>query len=220
MRLALRCLAIVALTIGLVGCQSARRGGVLRLKHVVTVATPQGERVFSSVLSLDAIQTYNHNAGGAGWGGISCRLTGDAVHVPTADHDFYFLLTVPRTWMPAWYQMDLIKKHFGLPNHTGDDSWIAQWKSLASSSRSIELLPADFPAIAMTPRDGWMNDARLLPLTEAADSGLHVLRYRLEITRDPVGADPPAKFRYKPSEGGYPRYELPREYFSEVDGTA
>ncbi len=89
--IALGALVIVAALL-LYGRGGTHVGGPLRLRHVVTVATPQGARTFSSVVQLDGRQTYNRHAGGAGWGAISCRLTGDAVRVTIGARDFYFLL--------------------------------------------------------------------------------------------------------------------------------
>lgn len=210
----------ITATIGLAGCGQSREGGELRLKHIVTVMTSEGARSFSSVVSMIGFQSYNYHAGNAGWGGISCRLTGDAVRVVAGDREFYFLLTRPGHATPAWNQIDLIKAHFGLPNYTTDAGWITQWKALAQSSRHVDLSPEDYPAVAMMPRDGWMNDARLLSLTKAQAHGLRVLRYRLEITRDAVGAQPPLAVRYRRTEGGPPGAEIERKLFSEVNGRA
>jgi hypothetical protein len=204
----------------LASCAQGRKGGELKLKHAVTVATPEGERTFSSTVSMDGIQSYNYGAGHSGWGGISCRLTGSAVRVPVDGQDFYFLLAKPRTTTPAWTQIGLIKTYFGLPNHTNDDSWVAQWKDLARGHAAVDLAPEDFPAIAVMPHNGWMNDARIVSLEEAEKLGLRVTRYRLQITQDPVAAIPAFEVRYRPSKERYPRIAVGREYFSEVNGRA
>ena len=204
----------------LIGCSQSRKGGELRLKHEVTIETAAGPRTFHSVVSLDGFQSYNYHPGSSGWGGISCRLTGDALRVPLGDHDFYFLLARPRHYTPAWTQIGLIKTHFGLPNFTADRSWIDQWKDLAASDAAVDLLPEDFPAIAVMPRDGWMNDARPLSLEDAEALGLRIIRYRLQLTRDPVGSQESVQVRYRSSKERNPRIEIGREFFTEVNGTA
>ncbi|WP_431470441.1 hypothetical protein [Sphingosinithalassobacter sp. LHW66-3] len=212
--------ALLALTLGLLGCNQSRRGGELRLKHSVTVMTPDGPRSFFSVVSLDGIQAYNHGFGGSGWGAISCTLTGEAVRVPIGGSDFYFLLARPGGYTPAWTQIKLVKSHFGLPNHTDDARWVKQWRALAQSGSAVDLAPEAFPAIAVMPAGGWMNDARLVSPAEAETLGLHVLRYRLEITREPVGAYPGAAVRYRERERTAPNTGIGRELFTVVDGIA
>jgi hypothetical protein len=210
-------LVALPLAVALFGCSHARKGGELRLKHEVTVDTPEGERTFTSVVSMDAIQTYNYGFGTKGWGGISCRLTGSAVRVPLGDKDFYFLLNRGST--PAWDQIELVKEFFGLPNATDDDRWVAQWKGLASSSLAVPVPPEAYPKIAVMPRDGWMDDARRVTLEEAEQQGLRVIRYRLQMTREEVGADPAFEVRYQPSIKSWIGV-IGRESFTVVNGTA
>jgi hypothetical protein len=69
------------------------------------------------------------------------------------------------------------------------------------------------------PRDGWMDDARRVTLEEAEQQGLRVVRYRLQMTRDEVGADPPFKVRYRPSIQNW-KGVIGRESFAVVNGTA
>jgi hypothetical protein len=210
-------LLAMPLAISLLGCAHGRKGGELRLKHEVTVATPEGEHTFTSVVSMEGLQTYNYGAGTSGWGGISCRLTGNAVRVPVGDKDFYFLLNREST--PAWDQIELVKQFFGLPNATNDDSWVAQWKQLASSDLAV-LVPRDaYPRIAVMPRDGWMDDARRVTPEEAEQQGLRVVRYRLRMTRDEVGTDPSFKVRYRPEIKSWIGV-IGRESFTVLNGTA
>jgi hypothetical protein len=211
-------LLALPLALSLFGCSHLRKGGELRLKHEVTVATPDGERSFTSVVSMDGIQNYNYGFGTKGWGGISCRLTGSAVRVPLGDKDFYFLLNRGST--PAWDQIELIKEFFGLPNATNDDSWVAQWKALASSNIAVPVPRDAYPNIAVMPRDGWMSDARRITLEEAEELGLRVLRYRLQITKEEVGANPPFEVRFRPSKEKYRMGRVGAESFSVVDGAA
>lgn len=212
--------ATVSAGILLTGCGQTRRGGDLHLKHSVTISTPAGERTFSSVVRLDAFQTYNYNFGGAGWGGISCRLTGDAVRVTVGDRDFFFLLSSPSGPTPAWNQIGLVKAHFAFPNYTEDESWVRQWKDLAQSNRAIDLVPTEYPAIAAMPHNGWLNEARLISLKEAEGQGLRVLRYRLEITKDSVGANPPLELKYRDTRDEKSRAPIGKYLFSEINGTA
>ncbi len=202
----------------LLGCSHARNGGELRLKHEVTVETPDGPRTFSSVVSMQGLQTYNYHPGGSGWGGISCRLTGKAVRATVGDKDFYFLLDQGST--PAWSQIELIKTFFGLPNATNDDSWVGQWKELAKSNKGLDIPRETYPDIAVMPRDGWMDDARRVSLDEAEQLGLRVIRYRLQITGDEVGTDPPFEVRYRPQDQRRGRTMVGRESFTVVNGTA
>ncbi len=212
--------AILSAALGLAGCGQVRDGHELRLKHIVTIATPTGEQTFSSVVSLRSNQAYGYSYGGAGWGAISCRLTGDAVRVVTQDREFYFLLSRPGTTTPAWNQIGLIKSHFGFPNYTKDAEWVDQWRDLAQSGRSVDLRPEDYPAIAVMPRNGWIDEARTVSLQAAGDEGLRVIRYRLQITTDPVGAQPPVVVRYRTPEGKSSWGQIGKDYFSVVNGTA
>lgn len=213
-----RLLLALPLAISLSGCSHERKGGELRLKHEVTVVTPDGERTFTSVVSMDGFQTYNYGFGTKGWGGISCRLTGSAVRVPLGDKDFYFLLNRGST--PAWDQIQLIKEFFGLPNATDDDRWVAQWKQLANSNHAVPIPRETYPNIAVMPRDGWMDDAERIGLEEAEEQGLRIIRYRLQITRDEVGANPPFEVRYRPVDERRRRGVIGRESFTVVNGIA
>jgi len=210
-------LATLPLFASLFGCSNMRDGGELRLKHEVTVATREGERTFTSVVSMNGLQTYNYGFGTKGWGGISCRLTGKAVRVPLGDKDFYFLLNRGST--PAWDQIEWVKEFFGLPNGPNDDAWIAQWKSLANSNLAVPVPREALPRIAMMPRDGWMDDARRVTLEEAESAGLRIIRYRLVMTRDPVGANPDFELRYRPNIKSWIGV-IGSESFSVVNGTA
>jgi hypothetical protein len=203
----------------LTSCAKSRNAGELRLKHEVTISTANGERTFSSIVSLEGFQSYNLQSGGSGWGGIACRLTGKAVRVPIGERDYFFLLTTPRTFTPAYTQIGLIKKYFGLPNYTEDRSWIELWQTIAQSETSVDLSKDDYPAIAVMPRSGWMNDAREIDFDKAAQEGLRIVRYRLKITRDPVGNDPEFDVRYRPHKERYPHIEIGKEYFVEQDAT-
>ena len=211
-------LLAVALAAALFGCAQMRKGGELRLKHEVTVATPEGERTFSSVVSMDAYQSYNYHPGGSGWGGIACRLTGSAVRMPVGDKDFYFLLDKGST--PAWDQIELIKDFFGLPNATDDDSWVERWKALAKSDLAVPVPRDAYPQIAVMPRDGTMDEARKISLDEAEAQGLRILSYRLRITRGAVGADPPFEVRFKPPTQKHSIGRIGRESFTVVDGAS
>ena len=211
-------LLAVPLASSLLGCAQMRKGGELRLKHEVTVATPEGERTFSSVVSMDAYQSYNYHPGGSGWGGIACRLTGSAVRMPVGDKDFYFLLDKGST--PAWEQIELIKEFFGLPNATDDDSWVERWKALAKSDLAVPVPRDAYPQIAVMPRNGWMDEARKISLEEAEAQGLRIVRYRLQITRDAVGADPPLDVRYRPPAQKHSIGRIGRESFTVVDGAS
>ena len=217
MKLGLVLAGLLVAVLFVVGCSHRRSGGELRLKHEVTIATSEGERTFTSVVSMDGFQTYNYGAGTAGWGGISCTLTGKAVRVPLGDKDFFFLLKREST--PAWDQIELVKDFFGLPNATNDDSWVAHWRRLASSDLAVPVPPEAYPKIAVMPRDGWMDDARRVTLEEAQEQGLRVVRYRLQITRDEVGTDPPFEVRYRPEIKSWIGV-IGRESFSVVNGTA
>ena len=210
--------ALVTSALLLNACAHSRDGGELRLKHIVTISTEAGERTFSSVVSMDALQTYNYHPGSSGWGGIGCTLTGKAVRATVGDRDFYFLLAKPGESTPAWTQIGLIKSHFGLPNSTNDSSWVRQWKELARSTRGVNLTPDTYPAIAIMPRGGWMDDARLITPQEAEQEGLHVLQYRVQITGEPVAADPPFEVRYRRTEERRSRIEVGSESFSVVNG--
>jgi len=210
-------IAALPLALGLAGCSHARKGGELRLKHEVTVATPEGERTFTSVVAMDAIQTYNYHTGGSGWGGISCKLTGSAVRMPVGDKDFYFLLNQGST--PALDQIEMVKEFFGLPNGTNDDSWVAHWKRLAASDLAVPVPRDAYPRIAVMPRDGWMDDARRVTLEEAEEQGLRVIRYRLQMTKDEIGTEPPFEVRYRPNIKSWAGV-IGRESFTVVDGTA
>ena len=211
-------LLAVPLAAALFGCGQMRKGGELRLKHEVTVGTPEGERTFTSVVSMDAYQSYNYHPGGSGWGGIACRLTGSAVRVPVGDKDFFFLLDKGST--PAWDQIGLIKEFFGLPNATDDDSWVERWKTLAKSNLAVPVPRDAYPQIAVMPRNGTMDEARKISLEEAEAQGLRILRYRLQITRDPVGADPPFEVRYNPPKQKHSIGLIGRESFTVVDGAS
>lgn len=212
--------ALVTALLALASCDNARKGGELRLKHEVTIATSAGEQTFASVLSLEGIQTYNYGFGSHGWGGISGRLTGDALRVPVGENDFYFLLAKPGTATAPWTQMRLVKDYFGLSNAGDDGSWVHRWKGLAQSNASVDLSPEDWPAIAVMPRDGWMNDARVISAEEAAAMGLRIVRYRLRMTREPVGGTVPVEVRYRKAEGRPSRIEVGREFFTVENGTA
>ncbi len=214
-------IAAVAIALIMLWLQShSRNGGELRLKHIVTVATPVGEKSFSSVVSMIGRQSYNYNAGGSGWGGIGCKLTGGAVRATVGDTDFFFLLAEPAGYTPAWTQIDLIKKHFGLANRLNDAGWVKEWKALARSTRTVVLEPGDYPAIAAMPHDGWMNDAKLVSPAEAGERGLRIVRYQLQITDEPVGAGDAFEVRYRPTERGGPQIEFGRQFFTVKDGPA
>ena len=213
----LRLIASLALLPLIHACSHAREGGELRLKHEVTVTTPQGDRTFTSVVSMSGYQTYNYGAGTSGWGGITCRLTGNAVRVVLDDKDYYFLLT-DRGTTAAWSQIDLIKKFFGLPNGPNDASWVDQWKSLAASNLGFAIPRSEYPTIAVMPHDGWMDDARIVTLDEAEQQGLHIKSYRLQITQEPVGPD--LKIRYRPADARDHRMTIGREAFTAVNATA
>ena len=58
--------AVVTSALLLNACAQSRDGGELRLKHIVTIATGAGERAFSSVVSLDALRSYNYGFGSSG----------------------------------------------------------------------------------------------------------------------------------------------------------
>jgi len=214
-----RALLLLGPVAALLGCAHGRSGGELRLRHEVTVQTPEGERTFTSVVSMNALQSYNYHPGGSGWGGISCRLTGKAVPLPVGDKDFYFLLDKSGN-TPAWSQIQLIKDFFGLPNATDDDSWVGQWKRLAKSDLAVPVPRDAYPEIAVMPRDGWMDDARRVSLEEAEKLGLQVVRYQLQITKDEVGSDPPFEVRYRPQDQRQGVAMVGRDSFSVVDGTA
>ena len=213
-RLLLLALPLLA---SLSGCSQMRKAGELRLKHEVTVATPDGERTFTSVVSMDGFQRYNYGFGTKGWGGVSCRLTGKAVRVPLGDKDFYFLLDRGST--PAWDQIEWVKEFFGLPNGPNDDAWVKQWKSLAASKLAVPVPREALPRIAVMPRDGWMDDARRVTLEEGEELGLRIIRYRLVMTGDPVGANPDFKVRYRPNIKSWIGV-IGSESFSVIDGTA
>jgi hypothetical protein len=199
------------------GCNSVRDGGELRLKHEVTVSTPDGERSFASVVSMTGIQRYNHDFGGSGWGGISCRLTGSAVRVVSGDKDFYFLLSNGGT-TPASTQIGLIKKFFGLPNAGDDAGWTEQWKSLAKSNLGFAIPRDEYPQIAVMPHGGWTDDARVVTLQQAEDLGLRIKSYTLRLTQEPVG--PAVETRYRPAESRDLMRTIGRESFTVVNGTA
>ena len=211
-------LAVATSALLLIACAQSRDGGELRLKHIVTISTDAGERTFSSVVSMDALQTHNYGFGSSGWGGIGCKLTGKAVRATVGDRDFYFLLAKPGASTPAWTQIGLIKSHFGLPNYTNDSSWVRQWRELARSTRGVNLTPDAYPAIAIMPRGGWMDDARLITPQAAEQEGLHVLHDRVQITGEPVAADPPFEVRYRRAEDHRSPIEVGRESFSVVSG--
>jgi hypothetical protein len=206
------------LAVSLIGCGQMRNGGELRLKHEVTVATPEGERTFTSVVSMDAYQRYNYHPGGSGWGGIACRLTGSAVRMPVGDKDFFFLLDKGST--PAWDQIELIKEFFGLPNATDDDSWVERWKTLAKSNLAVPVPRDAYPQIAVMPSGGTMDEARKISLDEAEAQGLRIIRYRLQITREAVGANPPYEVRFNPPKEKHSFGRIGRESFTVVDGAS
>lgn len=211
-------MSLIATLVLLFDCSHTRRGGELRLKHRVTIATAEGPRTFSSVVSMKGVQTYNYGAGTAGWGGIGSLLTGEAIRVPSGERDFYFLLTDRGGNTPARTQIELIKKHFAFPNWTADDRWVGQWKSLSRSDAAVSLTPKDYPTIAVMPHGGWMDDARIITLKEAEQLGLRVSRYDLMITRDQVGTNPSFEVRYRPTEAKYPTYKVSRESFTVENG--
>ena len=180
------------------------------------MTTPGGERTFASVVSMSGYQTYNYGAGTSGWGGISCRLTGNAVRVVLGDKDYYFLLDKAGT-TAAWTQVGLIKEFFGLPIAVEDGGWMEKWKALARSNLGFAIPRDEYPVIAVMPHDGWMDDARRIRLHEAEQQGLHVKSYRLQLTREPVG--PAVPVRYRPGVK-WDRNTVGREAFSVVNGTA
>jgi hypothetical protein len=163
-----------------------------------------------------AYQAYGREPGGSGWGGITALATGSALRVPGEKNDFLFLLVrpSPAPSTPGWSQIELVKQHFGLPNATNDESWLEAWETLSQSNRGVELAEKDLPGIAIMPAGGWMDDAKAISLDEAKKAGLRVVRYRLQITQQPVGAEPEVQLRYQPSEARYkPIGTLGRSYF-------
>ena len=97
---------------------------------------------------------------------------------------------------------------------------------LAVSTRAVVLDPADYPAIAAMTHDGWMNDAAILSPKDARHQGLRIVRYQLQITTDPVGADRPFTVRYRPVAQHRPVVQhspgtgLPRQFFAVTNGRA
>lgn len=218
-------MSLIATLVLLFDCSHTRRGGELRLKHRVTIATGEGPRTFSSVVSMKGVQTYNYGAGTAGWGGIGSLLTGEAIRVPSGERDFYFLLTGrvgPDRGgsTAASTQIGLIKKHFGFPNWTADDRWVGQWKSLSRSDATVSLTRKDYPPIAVMPRDGWMDDARIVTLEEAEQLGLRISRYDLMITQDQVGGTHSFELRYRPTDRKFPNYNVEPESFAVENGVS
>lgn len=216
----LRTATAMIAALSVVSCGRTRTGGELRLRHVVVVATAAGERTFDTVLLLDGYQHWNQNFGGSGWGGITCRLTGDALRTTIGDRDFLFLLSKPGGTTPASTQIDFVKMHFGLPNATEDASWVGQWKKIAASRRGVNLSGAELPAIAVMPHNGWINDARIISLEEAERLGLRVIRYRLEITGESVGSSSRLTVRYRRSTGSHTMTDVRREMLTVTDGAA
>ena len=65
-----------------------------------------------------------------------------------------------------------------------------------------------------------MDEARKISLQEAEAQGLEVVSYRLRITREPVGADPPFEVRYNPPKQKHSIGLIGRESFTVVDGAS
>jgi hypothetical protein len=219
-RMTLPLIAGALLLAGLLMAACSRDAGELRLKHEVTVETAQGERTYGSVVSLTGVQSWGVHPGGSGYGAITGRLTGEAVRIPLGENEFYVLLRDKDRSTPAWSQMELVKGHFGIPNYEKGRGWIGRWKKLAASRASVELRPQDYPQLAVMPAGGWMNDARLISLEEAAELGLTIRGYRLSVTRERPSQALQGRVHYRPTPERFPRIEVGRESFVVKDGTA
>jgi hypothetical protein len=195
----------------------APRPGELRLKHIVTVSTPSGVQSFESVLSMVGDRGFGYTAG-AGWsrGPVMARLTGSAVRVTMGSGDFYFLLANPRiSTPPSLIQLGYLDKYFGFSRLNNVD-WTADWNKLSASNRKVVLKPEDYPTLAMVPPGGSLSDARVMSLDEAEKAGLHIVDYKLEITKDAIAAEASIDPGYRHDFSN--RDQIPRHYFSVTNG--